>query len=109
MDEKVLETARQLRAQLENVDPEDYYTLAWSHGFLNSVIQYLESRLPDYMIPKGTLENIRAVLDSMLQQLGNLDDSDEPGDAPVPAKLKPGPKGLSGGAIAPLPDNELPL
>ena len=118
MDEKVQEIALQLRTQLENLDPNDYDTLAWSHSFLRSVVHSLESRIPDYMLPRDSLKNVWPALASMVER-GEFDepdrsefledDSDQPGDAPVPAKLNPGPRGLSGGAIVPLPDNELPL
>ena len=109
MDGKVLHAAQQLRKQLESLDPQqDRDTLVWSHGFLTGLVKHLESSLPDLMTSKTLLESLRADLDSMLQSK-KFDDFDESGDAPVLAPLKPGPRGLIGGAVVPLPDNEPPM
>ena len=87
--------------------------LVWLHGFLKSVVQDLESRLPDLMTSKTLLDTLKARLYSLPS--GRFDEPDsldlrnnELGDAPVPAKLKPGPKGLTGGAAVQFPDSELP-
>jgi hypothetical protein len=111
MDGKLLHAAEQLRKQLNLLDDHDRDSFVWLHGYLTSVVQDLESRLPDLMTSKTLLDTLKARLASLPSGRFDEPDSldllnDELGDAPVPAKLKPGPKGLSGGAIAPLPDNE---
>ncbi|HYI95252.1 MAG TPA: hypothetical protein VEX68_17055 [Bryobacteraceae bacterium] len=113
MDGQLLHAAEQLRKRLKLLDPHDRDSLVWLHGYLTSVIQDLESGLPDLMTSQTLLDTLKARLASL--PLGRFDEpdsldllNDELGDAPVPAKLNPRPKGLSGGAIVPLPDNELP-
>lgn len=118
MDGKLLNLTQQLQVKLESLDPQhDRETLVWAHGFLTSVVRQIESTVPDLVTPKTLLESVRSNLDSIdgtgLADPDSLDlidqELDSPSDAPVPAKPKPGPKGLSGGAALRLPDSELPM
>jgi hypothetical protein len=123
----VLNIAQQLQNKLDAIDTgKDRDTPVWAHGFHTGVLNGIQTRLPDLIDSKTLRQSSRARLDELLQRIGELNsgvrakddldsldafqrDLDEPGAAPAPARPKPRPKGLSGGAAVPLPETGPPV
>jgi hypothetical protein len=94
------------------------------HGFLTGLLDFAQSRVPDLMststflqMSSEDLEVLKtqsatddhgADLDS-LERIEHELSGEDPDEAPVPAKRKPGPKGLSGGASVRIPESKLPM
>jgi hypothetical protein len=123
MDQRVIELATHLQAALLRIDPQGgRETLEWAHGFLIALIERIEKSVPGLTLKRvrasdSNLDEAERILDELALKIGLADGPDsleqiekelgDPGldDAPgVPAKRKPGPKGLSGGAALPLPE-----
>jgi hypothetical protein len=129
VDQPIIEIAQQLQSRLERLDPQtDRDTLIWAHGFLTGLVNGIRARVPEFTTLSHRLTSVKEDLHEakrILQELDSrsahrlTDDPDsleriereleDPGDAPVPARPKPGPKGLSGGAAAPLPESDLTM
>lgn len=130
MNGEVFHLARRLQAMLESVDlQKDRDTLVWAHGLLTGLVNHIQNRIPELAksaTSQRTTSELREQAERILAALkgvavskagskdGGLDSLDEiesemegPDNAPVPSKRKPGPKGLSRGAIVPLPDRDL--
>jgi hypothetical protein len=122
MNGRVQDAAERLHRLLEQADPvKDRDTVVWALGFLSALVTRLELRVPD-LFDESTLrgraaeamDRLRKQFPDAFKELGKDPDSleqierelsgDEPGDAPVPARRRPGPKGLSGGAAVPFPE-----
>lgn len=123
MDQDVIELARQLQLRLQRIDPRaDRATFEWAHGFLITLVEQIEKSIPALTYKRissseSDLDEAERIINGLSVKFGRLDEPDslervekdlegsEPGDpAAVPAKRKPGPKGLSGGAALPLPE-----
>ena len=126
MDPQVFELARQLQAELARIDNEtEPGTFESVHGLLIKLVDHLETARPvlrkkrEKAEAKADQELAERVLNEMRLE-GDLPDDpdslekiereleDEDPDHPVgvPAKRKPGPKGLTGGVALPLPDSD---
>ncbi len=120
--------AEQLRRILEDLDPTtDRETLVWIHKLLGNFRTLVETKVPELMMAsmreaRERLNEAQKILDEVERRQGRVhrekpyDDSlermerdldDDPNIAPIMAKLKPGPKGLSGGVALPLPEGEM--
>lgn len=129
MDPEVFQLARKLQTKLERINvQEDRDTFLWVHGFLVALVDRIEALIPTLRTerlkksPKADLDEARRILNELTRKMSLSDESDSleqierelggldpEGTACVPAKRKPGPKGLSGGAALPLPDNDLKM
>ena len=126
MNSALLNLARQLQTMLEGIDEQkDRDTLVWAHGLLTGLVDRIQTRIPELASSHTSLkttselrERTKRLLAELKSMAGpeddGLDSLDEieremegPDDAPVPSKRSPGPKGLSGGAAARLPDRNL--
>jgi hypothetical protein len=122
MDQDVIELARQLQLRLQRVDPlADRATFEWVHGFLITLVEQIEKSIPALTLKRissseSDLDEAERIINGLSVKFGRLDEPDSleriekelEGSGPddptgVPAKRKPGPKGLSGGAALPLP------
>jgi hypothetical protein len=123
LDQDVIELARQLQLRLQRIDPRaDRATFEWAHGFLITLVEQIERSIPALTLKrisssKSDLDEAERILKELRIKFGRLEEPDsleriekeleglDPDDpAGVPAKRKPGPKGLSGGAALPLPE-----
>jgi hypothetical protein len=123
MDQDVIELARQLQLRLQRIDPRaDRATFEWVHGFLITLVEQIEKSIPALTLKRrrsseSDLDEAERIINGLSAKFGRLDEPDSleriekelegsgPDDsAGVPAKRKPGPKGLSGGAALPLPE-----
>jgi hypothetical protein len=123
MNGRVVSAAKRLQGNLEAIDPvKDRDTLVWAHGFLSGLVEFVQSRVPDLMSASMFLQmssedlavlNTQSATDrgdpDSLERIERELNGEDPDDAPVPAKRKPGPKGLSGGASVRIPDSKLPM
>jgi hypothetical protein len=129
VDEQVCEIAHQLQTKLETIDSRlDGETLIWMHGFLTGLVNRIQARIPEIktrrrkeLSSKDALAELKRLtddLESRSMRLSN-DNPDSlerierelggPGTTPVPARRKPGPKGLTGGVALPLPVSDLTM
>jgi predicted nuclease with TOPRIM domain len=126
MDPQILKLARELQAELSPInDQTEVDRLESIHGKLIELMDCLEAALPKLREKRKKAETKVDLAEAMrrLRELtSNLDlpegkDSleqiirelrgDDPADpVGVPAKKKPGPKGLTGGVALPLPDSD---
>jgi hypothetical protein len=92
------------------------------HGFLITLVEQIEKSIPALTLKRtrsseSDLDEAERIINGLNMKFGRLDEPDSlerietelegsgPDDpAGVPAKRKPGPKGLSGGAALPLPE-----
>jgi hypothetical protein len=138
MNGRVQESAEHLERLLEKADPvRDRDTIVWALGFLAALVRRLERRVPD-LVDETTmrhkaseaLDRAKEALDKAseglethrkhftdlskdpdsLEQIERELGGEEPGGAPVPARRKPGPKGLTGGAAVPFSEgSDVPM
>jgi hypothetical protein len=126
MDPRVFELARRLQAQLTRIDEQAEREAFQSvHGLLIELIARLEAAMPalrekrERAEAKADREEAKRLLkemelegdlpddtDSLEQIERELEDEDPDHPVGVPAKRKPGPKGMAGGVALPLPDND---
>lgn len=129
MDESASNLAQQLQLRLKQIDPiSDRTTYEWLHGFLVALVKQIEKSIPTLALKQRSPSKLdRGEVErrakELLAEFGRLDDAadslewierelegPEPDDpAAVPAKRKPGPKGLSGGVAVPLPHNDVDM
>ena len=107
MDKKVRDACRHLEELVNQIDPaKQHDTFAWLHEFLTGLKLLVEKKDPEVAALKRRREirelqeRAKELLDRMGGGHGPLD---EPAAALVPSKLKPSPKGSSGGVALPLP------
>lgn len=124
MDESAINLAEQLQLRVKQLDPvSERSTYRWLHGFLTALVKEVEKSIPALAPqPPGSSKSKKEELEQKVKELlADLDRSDDPDSlerieqelegpepdnpAGVPAKRKPGPKGLSGGAALPLPES----
>ena len=120
MDEQLITLGQQLQSRIERLEAHaDEGTLLWVHSFLRDLIDRMETATPELkakrlrrdlneasrilneLTSKMVLERFPDSLEQTERALGG----EEPYAAgpAVPAKRRPGPKGLSGGVALPLP------
>jgi hypothetical protein len=125
MNGEVFTLAQRLQKGLQSLDPkQDRDTLVWAHGLLTGIVNHIQSHIPDLITTSTLSQSSRAELDALIAKMGKRragGESDEDsletierelgceGDVPVPARRKPGPKGLSGGAALQLPDPDVQM
>ena len=125
MNGEVLTLAQRLQKRLQSLDPkQDRDTLVWAHGLLTGIVNHIQSNIPDLITTSTLSQSNRAEMDALMAKIGKLRDEGESdddslesierelggeGDVPVPARRKPGPKGLSGGAALQLPDPDIQM
>ena len=128
MDEAVINLAKQLQLRLKQIDlVADRATFEWVHAFLIALVEQIEKSIPALGLKQlssseSDWDEVERLAKKAQARLDRLDDPDslerieqelkgpEPDDpAGVPAKRKPGPKGLSGGAAVPLPYNDIDM
>jgi hypothetical protein len=133
MDQQVFELTRQLQARLGRIDIQaDRDTFVWIHGFLVGLIDQIETSMPHLKTPSaqksamanvmGNLAEAHRTLNELTLKMGVSDNPDsleqierelggtDPDNlAGVPSRLKPSPKGLSGGVALPLPDSDFKM
>jgi hypothetical protein len=126
MDPQVFDLARQLQAKLaqinERADRDAFHSV---HGMLIKLVDGIETAMPELREKrekdgaKADREKVKRLLKKMKLEGDLPDDPDsleqiarelagEDPDHPVgvPAKRKPGPKGLTGGVALPLPESD---
>ena len=126
MDPQLFALARQLQTKLARINEEADSDLFESvHGLLIEFIDCIETAIPGLKAQrlqaqaKANREEATRLLKEMklaralpdepdiLEKIKRILGDEGPGDpVGVPAKRKPGPKGLSGGVALPLPDSD---
>ena len=125
MDESAITLAEQLQLRLKQIDPvSDRATYEWLHGFLTELVKEIEKSIRKPAVKQRSSsrldwDEVERRHKDLLAELDRLDDDtdsleqierelegpESDHSAGVPAKRKPGPKGLSGGVALPLPDS----
>jgi hypothetical protein len=126
MDPQILKLSRELQAGLSQIDDQtEVDKLESLHSKLIELTDLLEATIPALRRKRQTAE-VKANLeeatrllkrlksnldlpegtDSLEQMERELDGEDPDHPVGVPAKRKPGPKGLTGGVALPLPESD---